>query len=164
MLEGKCRVLEVGCSDGYGSRIVRQHVSSLDAMDIDEHAISVAKKNMSARWPIRFFHGDILQRSRPGFDAVYCLDVFEHIKQESRFLSSLRECAQVAIIGTPSLESQKYASKHSLAGHVNCKSGEDFKKSLENHWRQVFVFSMNDEVVHTGFYPMAHYLIGLAVA
>jgi len=26
----------------------------------------------------------------------------------------------------------------------------------------VFVFSMNDEVVHTGFYPMAHYLLAVA--
>jgi hypothetical protein len=24
------------------------------------------------------------------------------------------------------------------------------------------MFSMNDEVVHTGFYPMAHYLLGVA--
>jgi len=24
------------------------------------------------------------------------------------------------------------------------------------------VFSMNDEVVHTGFHPMAHYLMALA--
>jgi hypothetical protein len=25
----------------------------------------------------------------------------------------------------------------------------------------VFLFSMNDEVVHTGFYPMAHYLFAV---
>jgi hypothetical protein len=24
------------------------------------------------------------------------------------------------------------------------------------------VFSMNDEVIHTGYYPMAHYLMALA--
>ena len=26
-----------------------------------------------------------------------------------------------------------------------------------------FIFSMNDEIVHTGFYPMAHYLFGIGI-
>jgi hypothetical protein len=34
--------------------------------------------------------------------------------------------------------------------------------AIEQHFHSVFVFSMNDEVVHTGFYPMSHYLLGLA--
>ena len=67
----------------------------------------------------------------------------------------------VFIAGMPSLESQKYASPQSKAGHVNCKSGLDFKKLLENHFHNVFLFSMNDEVVHTGFSPMAQYLLVL---
>ena len=32
---------------------------------------------------------------------------------------------------------------------------------MTHHFRNVFIFSMNDEVVHTGFYPMAHYLFAL---
>ena len=51
----------------------------------------------------------------------------------------------------PSLESQKYASKQSKEGHVNCKSGENLKKLLNKYFINNFVFSMNDEVVHTGF-------------
>ena len=31
------------------------------------------------------------------------------------------------------------------------------------HFHEVFIFSMNDEVVHTGFYPLAHYLFALCV-
>ena len=61
----------------------------------------------------------------------------------------------------PSIESQKYASEGSKRGHVNCKTGNKLKELLSKHFCNVFVFSMNDEVVHTGFYPMAHYLIGL---
>jgi hypothetical protein len=34
---------------------------------------------------------------------------------------------------------------------------------MERHFRTVFIFSMNDEVVHTGFSPMAHYLLAVAV-
>ena len=70
----------------------------------------------------------------------------------------------VFICGIPSIESQKYASKHSKEGHVNCKSGEDLRKTLNRHFNNSFMFSMNDEVVHTGFFPMAHYLWGIGCA
>jgi len=67
----------------------------------------------------------------------------------------------VCIIGTPSLESQAYASKASKEGHVNCKSAPDLKELMQRHFHNVFLFSMNDEVVHTGFHPLAHYLFAL---
>ena len=62
----------------------------------------------------------------------------------------------------PSLESQKYASKESKQGHVNCKSGEQLRKTLNKYFWNTFIFSMNDEVVHTGYFPMSHYLFGIA--
>jgi len=34
---------------------------------------------------------------------------------------------------------------------------------MERHFENVFLFSMNDEVVHTGFTPLAHYLFALCV-
>ena len=46
----------------------------------------------------------------------------------------------------------------SKAGHVNCKTGADFKGFMTGYFHHVFLFSMNDEVVHTGFDKMAHYL------
>ncbi len=35
------------------------------------------------------------------------------------------------------------------------------KALLEHYFENVFLFSMNDEVVHTGYYPMAHYLFAV---
>ena len=32
---------------------------------------------------------------------------------------------------------------------------------MEAWFHTVFVFSMNDEVVHTGFFPMANYLLAV---
>ena len=101
-----------------------------------------------------------------GFDAAYSLDVLEHIpaEAEDRFLANLAASLHgdgVAVIGMPSLASQAHASAQSLAGHVNCKEGPDLKAVLARHFRQVFVFSMNDEVVHTGYWPLAHYYLGL---
>ena len=92
--------------------------------------------------------------------------MLEHIPEadEHRFIANVVASLSptgVAIFGMPSLESQSHASPQSKAGHVNCKSGEALKRTLEQHFHTVFVFSMNDEVVHTGFYPMAHYLLAV---
>lgn len=166
MLEGKGRVLEVGCADGFGSRIVRQHVGELTAIDIDPASIEEAKRGGSKVWPVQFWEHDILAEALPGFDAVYALDVLEHIEPTltGRFLGSLRDSAPVAVVGMPSLESQAYASELSRKGHVNCMRGPDLKRAMQQHWASVFMFSMSDEVVHTGFAPMAHYRLALAVA
>src|SRR5207247_2527453 len=97
---------------------------------------------------------------------AYALDVLEHIPQENEdlfiknMINSLNQQG-VMIVGMPSLESQEYASLQSKIGHVNCKSGKALKDCLSRYFHNVFIFSMNDEVVHTGFYPMAHYLFAL---
>ncbi len=69
----------------------------------------------------------------------------------------------VCIIGMPSLESQRYASPNSQIGHVNCKTGENLETLMRMYFRTVFMFAMNDEVVHTGFLPMAHYLLAVGI-
>jgi len=167
MLQGRERALEVGCGDGFYSRIVRQAVGSLVAVDFDADFIASAKEVMDERWTIDFRLHDMLEGGVAGsFDAIYSLDVFEHIpaEQEDLFLRNLTaplERHGVVIIGAPSLESQAYASQISKDGHVNCKSQEDFRKVLQKHFHTVFMFSMNDEVVHTGFSRMSHYNIGL---
>lgn len=162
------KVLEVGCGDGFASRIVRQSVNSLDAIDIDPIFINDAVSQSSSSWNINFHVHDMLKTPWHGkeYDGIYLLDVLEHIEGKDEFvfvqniIQSLRSDG-VLIIGMPSIESQKFASPRSKDGHVNCKSGEDLKRSLLKHFRRVSVFSMNDELVHTGFYPLAHYLIAV---
>jgi len=167
MLSGRKHVLEVGCADAFGTRIVQQAVEKVTATDFDPLFIDDVKERMNPHWPIEAFVHDMLKGPVSGqFDAVYALDVLEHIheKDEDKFvrntIASLIPTG-VAIFGMPSLESQIYASPQSKAGHVNCKSGEALKGTLQRYFHTVFVFSMNDEVVHTGFYPMAHYLLGV---
>jgi len=167
MLEGRNSVLEVGCADAFGTRIVQQSVGNMTAIDFDPLFINDVKDRINPHWPLDVFLHDMLEGPVPGnFDAAYALDVLEHIppKEEHLFLGNVVASlghTGVAIFGMPSLESQTHASPQSRAGHVNCKSGEDLKRTLERHFHTVFIFSMNDEVVHTGFYPMAHYLIGV---
>jgi 2-polyprenyl-3-methyl-5-hydroxy-6-metoxy-1,4-benzoquinol methylase len=167
MLAGRKKVLEVGCADAFGTRIVQQTVGSVTAVDFDPVFVADAQERMNPHWPFEVFVHDMLAGPVPGrFDALYALDVLEHIapEQEDLFLRNAvaaLEPTGVAIFGMPSLESQAYASPQSKAGHVNCKTGEGLKETLEKYFHTVFVFSMNDEVVHTGYFRMANYVIGL---
>lgn len=167
MLSGKRNALEVGCGDAFASRIVRQEVKSLTVIDFDPIFIDDIKDRLDPAWPMDCAVHDMLAGPFAGsFEAIYSLDVLEHIAQETEDLficNTLQSLAPngVAIIGMPSLESQIHASPQSKEGHVNCKSGVDFKRLMENYFHNVFMFSMNDEVVHTGYFPMAHYLLAV---
>jgi 2-polyprenyl-3-methyl-5-hydroxy-6-metoxy-1,4-benzoquinol methylase len=170
MLSGKRRVLEVGCADAFGTRLVMQEVGSVTAIDFDPVFVDDARARMKTdAWQCDCHVHDILEGPvAEGFDAAYALDVFEHVRpaQESRFLSHLAASVRqhgVVVMGSPSLQSQVYASKGSREGHVNCKDGQELKRVMERHFENVFLFSMNDEIVHTGFHPLAHYLITLGV-
>jgi 2-polyprenyl-3-methyl-5-hydroxy-6-metoxy-1,4-benzoquinol methylase len=167
MLSGYHAVAELGCGDAFGTRIVQQEVDTVTAYDFDPVFVRDIGRRQSAKWPLAAQVHDILERPLSlQYDAIYSLDVVEHIptEREDTFVGNLGASLAphgVLIIGSPSLESQAYASPQSKVGHVNCKSGHALKRLLERHFHTVFLFSMNDEVLHTGFYPMAHYLLAI---
>jgi len=168
MLAGDRHVLEVGCADAFGTRIVQQAVKKVTAVDFDPLFVADVKERMNPHWPIDVRVHDMLDGPVPGtFDAAYALDVLEHIRAEDehRFIANAIAPLTpegIAIFGMPSLESQTHASRRARPDMSICKTGDAFKRTLERHFHTVFMFSMNDEVVHTGFYPMAHYLLGVA--
>jgi len=169
MLEGRESVLEVGCGDGFASRIVRQRVESLTVTDFDPLYVAEASQQLTGRYHSEVAVHDFTIGSFPrAFDAIFLLDVLEHVspeREDAMMVNMLRALTAngVMIVGIPSLESQRYASPGSRAGHVNCKSGSAFSSFMKRYFEHVFMFSMNDEIVHTGFWPMAHYLIALCV-
>jgi len=169
MLAESDHVLEIGCGDAFGTRLVQQEVKALSATDFDPVFVKDVEERMVDRWCFPVFTHDLLDGPIAGnYDGVYALDVLEHInaKDELTFLkNAFAPLSQhgVAIIGMPSLESQAYASPTSRAGHVNCKSLPELKKLMQSFFHNVFMFSMNDEVVHTGHHAMAHYLFALGV-
>ncbi len=168
MLTGKNEVLEVGCGDGWGANIVVREVGSILCVDMDPVLVKECEE-LKTDDRISFARHDLRKAPvKPARDAVYLLDVLEHLEKEDEdiFLRNIAASITadgICIVGIPSLESQEYASKPSRATHVNCKSGNDLKQTLEKYFRNVFLFSMNDEVVHTGFTKMAHYLLCLCV-
>lgn len=167
MLSGSEHVLEIGCGDAFGTRLVQQEVKALSASDFDAVFVEDVKARMVDRWRFPVFTHDLLAGPIPGsYDGVFALDVLEHIAQKDELTFLKNAFAPltphgVGIIGMPTLESQVHASATSRAGHVNCKTMPDLKKLMLTYFHNVFMFSMNDEVVHTGFHRMAHYIFAV---
>jgi len=168
MFAGRRNVLEVGCGDGFNAPVVRQTVQNLTLADFDPVFIEDARARMRDRWPYEAIVVDVMKDEFPGvYDGIYSLDMLEHIAQadEDMVLQKMTRALSddgAVIIGMPSLESQTYASPPSKIGHINCKTGADFEALMKRYFHNVFMFSMNDELVHTGFQKMAHYLIAVA--
>jgi len=167
LLAGSGNVLEVGCADAFATRIVMQEVKKLTAVDFDPFFVADTNARMNEKWKFECRVHDMLKGPVSGqFDGVYALDVLEHIlpANEDRFLENMMAALSdhgAMIIGMPSLESQAYASPISKEGHVNCKTMPDLRSTMNRYFHNVFMFSMNDEVVHTGYHKMAHYLFAL---
>lgn len=169
MLNGTDRCLEIGCGDGFYSHIVKQEVGRLVAVDFDPLFIEEAKNQYGCKFDIDFqvwnpLEGP-LQLGGP-FDGVFLLDVLEHVRPDDEFKFLNAICHQLTrkatcVLGMPSLASQEHASPRSQVGHVNCKSAEDLRNTLRGFFDYVYLFSMNDEVVHTGFTDMAHYYLAV---
>ena len=168
MFEAKKNVLEVGCGDAWASRIVSQTVGKLTVSDFDPLFIEDLKSRHNKKWKFDSFLCDFTKSSsETKFDAIYLLDVFEHINKskEINFIDNIKNSLTKkgsVIIGMPSIESQEIIPFDKRdPGHVNCKSGVELRTFLEGFFPNVFLFSMSDEVVHTGHTKMSHYLLAL---
>ncbi len=169
MLTGKSNVLEIGCGDAPGTPIVAQFVKKLIAVDVDDRLIISNRKRLSQIKNIEFRKLDICKEiPSEKFSAAYSIDVIEHLdkKLNKPFMENTIKCLEpqgICIIGTPNITAGKYATPRSRVQHINLHSFKSLRKRLEKYFINVFMFSMNDEVVHTGYSPMAHYLFGMGV-
>jgi 2-polyprenyl-3-methyl-5-hydroxy-6-metoxy-1,4-benzoquinol methylase len=168
MFEGKDLVLEIGCGDAFGLPIVAQTVKKIHAIDWEPLLMEDNKRRLK-NINCSFSCLDITKSVPDGkYDAVYALDVIEHIPavlEESFFknLSMALKRESVCIIGTPNITANQYATEQSREGHVNLKTHKELRELMSKYFSNVFMFSMNDEVVHTGYGPMAHYLLAMGV-
>ena len=170
MLRQKGRTLEIGCGDGFGAPIVKQHSSEYVGIDMDKRLIDDNNERLASRIEgMTFELQDITAEQKKDlgkFDTVFNVDVLEHLDsdKEEPFLRSSIDLLNkngIYICGTPSSYSAEYATERSRVQHINLKTAPEKKELFEKYFNFVWIFSMNDEVVHTGFYPMAHYLFAL---
>jgi cyclopropane fatty-acyl-phospholipid synthase-like methyltransferase len=108
MFSGFDRVLEIGCGNAFGSRIVRQEVKHLTATAFDAVFIEDARSRMRAPWKLTVMTHDLSNGPVPGrFDGIYALDVLDHVppKEEKKFIETMLRSLErhgVLIIGMSS--------------------------------------------------------------
>jgi len=173
MLEGRKSVLEVGCGDAFGAPVVAQSVGTLYAIDWEERFIKDNIERLSFANNIKFIEHDINQGPidrNIKVSAIYNVDFIEHLEPNKEdavmknMIASYKDKASaVMIIGTPNLSASQYASPQSAALHINLKNHKTLSALLSRYFSNVFMFGMNDEVLHTGYAPMCHYLWGIGV-
>jgi 2-polyprenyl-3-methyl-5-hydroxy-6-metoxy-1,4-benzoquinol methylase len=167
MLAGKNKVLEIGAGDGFKSRVVDTEVKKLDLCDVTASSKNQFKASSMNRNHY-FIHDFTKKKINKKYDAIYSLDVIEHIKKKecSKFINNIKSSIKprgILIIGCPSQSSQKYASKYSKKFHVNCFDKDRLQDFLSGFFKNVFTFGMNDEVLHTGYDKMCHYVFAICI-
>lgn len=164
MLFTKNNILEIGCGDAFGSAIVAQFSKKLTCTDINKTMLNDNKKRLRNKKNINFLYHDFRQSSLMNdFDGCLMIDVIEHIypKEENIFLKNVCKSLSknsICIFGTPNKSAEKYASKYSKLAHVNIKNFKSLSKLGEKFFNNHIIFGMNDEVVHTGYPNMSHFL------
>jgi 2-polyprenyl-3-methyl-5-hydroxy-6-metoxy-1,4-benzoquinol methylase len=170
MLDGLGTVIEVGCGDGFGAPLVAGAVGRFIGTDINPPMLEDIKRRHAFLKNASFEFFDFREKRYPTpVDAFFCVDVIEHIypAEEAAFLGNLVGSLGehgIALIGTPNKTAEQYASPWSKAAHVNLKTHGELKALAQRHFHNVFMFGMNDEVVHTGYPAMCHFLWALCVA
>jgi len=161
-------ILDIGCGEGLGTWLLARECGHAEGIDLDDKAIKQAQINWNDD-RIRFYHGNIFDESlcSKTYDAVVSFDIIEHIIPEnaSSFYSAIVNRLYdvgIAIIGTPNVFAQNYATAITSADQVNLYSEEKLEKELRQYFKHVFIFSANEEVIHTEYYPMSNYLVALA--
>ena len=158
------RVLDIGCNEGLGSWLIAKECGFCKGIDFDQEAINQALDNFQGKC-ISFSAENVLDSEiLENWDAVINFDVIEHVSPNNSddFLYKITKHLKddgVCVIGTPSEISQNFASEVSKKGHINIYSPQALEEQMRKYFEFVFMFSAHDELVHTGYLPLAHYLI-----
>lgn len=161
-------VLELGCNDGLGTMFFEQSgkCRTVVGVDFDKESIRWAKENLTSS-VTSFYEGDFFDKTcypAGKYDVITSLDVIEHIESKDEdafiklFVDNLSDDG-FAVIGTPSLAMYQHTSEKNKHAHINNYSQERLTKLLKKYFWNVFVFGMNDEILHTGMYPLTAYIM-----
>jgi SAM-dependent methyltransferase len=169
MLQGRGEVMEVGPGDAFGLPLVASAVKHLYAVDWDQRLLDGNARRLAHLTNVTWLLADLNEQPPPvTVDAAYWVDVLEHVSPdaEATVVEHIVRCLRddgVLITGTPNRTASQYASPASEALHINLKTMDELRALMERYFTNVFMFGMNDEVLHTGFAPMCHYIWSLAV-
>lgn len=168
LLEKNADVLDAGCGLGLGSVFLSKFSQHVTGIDFDQEMIQRNRNQYSDIPNLSFDFLDLTATPSDlkKFNTVVSLDVIEHFEEEKiplvvNSLHKLTADNGFAIIGTPNIASQPYASTRRKESHLHEFEPDEFKNLLKSYFKNVFLFSMTDEVVSLSFNKMAWYLMAL---
>lgn len=104
LIDKKCCILDLGCSDGYGSFLMAKFSKETIALDIDKETIEKAKKEYKVKG-LKFITGNALSLSWKGkFDMVVSLQLIEHLNDANLYLEQVKKVLNkngIFILSTP---------------------------------------------------------------
>ena len=152
-------LLDIGCGQGLSSIFFSDYCKFVYGVDLLSDFLNHDREN------IKFIKKSIFNIHKKNFNRkiniITLIDFIEHFKKSDGALI-LSKCSKLLekkggtlIIGTPSVYSSKYRSKRSKKQHIHEYDGMELKNLCSQYFNRTFLFSMNDELVHTGFYKLA---------
>lgn len=168
MLRPTDRVLEVGSGSGLGATFLAQHCAHVTGIDVKSTEVEEAR-SLSRRSNVEFRVADLFTAQDLGqFDVVVNLDVIEHFPEEQgrklvQCMASRLNPTGMMILGTPSFHAWQYQSALSKASHFKCYEQHELAAVVDASFGRTLLFSMNDEIVHTGSPKMAWYYFALGL-
>jgi 2-polyprenyl-3-methyl-5-hydroxy-6-metoxy-1,4-benzoquinol methylase len=159
LISKKDSLLDIGCGQGLSSIFFSDYCKYVYGVDLLSDFLHHDRKN------IKFIKKNIFQLKKNNFkhkiNLITLIDFIEHFNKSQGSLI-LSKCSKLLekkggtlIVGTPSVYSSEYRSKRSRIQHIHEYDGMELKDLCSKYFNRTFLFSMNDEVVHTGFYKLA---------
>lgn len=165
LLSKEDTVLDLGCGNGYSSYFFSKFCKKVTGVDLYANIPAVSKKMAAEN--LTFIKADILSPpaiiSNYGTTVVTAIDVIEHFHKKDGekivgIYSKILSAHGMMIIGTPNKFSEMYRSRQSKDIHFYEYRPDELKELCNKYFNRTILFSMNDELVHTGFYKLAWFI------
>ncbi len=162
-LPSNCRVLEVGCGNGFLTAILRSHASFVDAFDYAENMVAQAKQ-LHSETNNRFFHDNILAPSRvaPPYEAIVCVRVLINLRDLEEQATAVRNMHSLLASGGTLLLVEGYLDGFEALNELRRRCGlEPMKPASINFYSRFSQFMAAvepmfavQEGMHTGTFDV----------
>ena len=83
-------VLEMGCGEGYGTKLLSQKAARIIGLDVDKNIVARAsKKYGSGKCTFRMYDGTRIPYGNNTFDTIVSFQVIEHIQDDMNYVSEI---------------------------------------------------------------------------
>ena len=136
--------LDAACGVGYGSYLLAEKASRVDAIDYNEEAIRYAEEHWR-KDNIRYITGDLLDEKaypkRQKYDAIVSFETIEHLKGDNTFLKLISERLLPGGIFFVSAPNANILKVEDNPWHERHYTPEEFLALVSKYFKDVYEFT-----------------------